>query len=302
MEVVATRDDFRKATASARSVGSGGSASSASSVGGRLGLVPTMGALHDGHLSLFRAAVGSCDVVAASIFVNPLQFASEDDRAQYPSDLEHDLSLAEAAGVEIVFAPSVTEMYPDGPPATVIDPGPLAARLEGASRPGHFAGVATVVTKLLSLAGPCRAFFGEKDFQQLAIVRQVAEDLDLPADIVGCPTVREPDGLACSSRNRRLGPEDRRAATVLFKALGAGRGALAAGAPGPTEVETAMAATVAAEPRARLDYAVVVDAATFEVPETLAGELRLLIAADVGPVRLIDNVGHPGHTERRSGR
>ena len=216
MEVVATRDDFRKATASARSVGSGGSASSASSVGGRLGLVPTMGALHDGHLSLFRAAVGSCDVVAASIFVNPLQFASDDDRAQYPSDLEHDLSLAEAAGVEIVFAPSVTEMYPDGPPATVIDPGPLAARLEGASRPGHFAGVATVVTKLLSLAGPCRAFFGEKDFQQLAIVRQVAEDLDLPADIVGCPTVREPDGLACSSRNRRLGPEDRRARRQYF--------------------------------------------------------------------------------------
>ena len=198
MEVVATRDDFRKATVSARSVGS------VSSVGGRLGLVPTMGALHDGHLSLFRIAVGSCDVVAASIFVNPLQFASEGDRAQYPSDLEHDLSLAEAAGVEIVFAPSVAEMYPQGPPATVIDPGrlprsraPLVPGISRVSRPW---------SPSFSLAGPCTAFFGEKDFQQLAIVRQVAEDLDLPAEIFGCPTVREPDGLACSSRNRRLGP------------------------------------------------------------------------------------------------
>ena len=278
MEVVATRDEFRKATSSARSAGK------------RLGLVPTMGALHDGHLSLFGAAASTCDVVAASIFVNPLQFASEEDLARYPSSFERDVSTAEQAGVELLFAPSVTEMYPGGPPLTMVVPGPLASRLEGASRPGHFAGVATVVTKLLSLAGPCVAFFGEKDFQQLVVVRRLVEDLDLPAEIVGCPTVREHDGLACSSRNRRLRPEERRAAAVLFRALGAGRAAIESGAPGPVEVEAAMIAAVAAEPRANLDYAVVVDPVTFAAPASLAGELRLLVAAVVGRVRLIDNL------------
>jgi pantoate--beta-alanine ligase len=278
VEVVASRDEFRRATSGARSAGS------------RLGLVPTMGALHDGHLSLFRAARLSCDVVAATIFVNPLQFGSGDDLAQYPANRERDLATAEGAGVGLVFVPSATEMYPGGAPPTVVEPGPLAGRLEGASRPGHFAGVATVVTKLLSLAGTCRAFFGEKDFQQLAIVRRVVADLDLPAEIVGCPTVRESDGLACSSRNRLLGPEDRRAATVLFRALCAGHAAIDSGGAGTVEVETAMAAAVAAEPRALLDYAVVVDPVTFDSPASLAGEVRLLIAAAVGPIRLIDNL------------
>lgn len=278
MEVVTSREEFRKATSSARSPG------------WRLGLVPTMGALHEGHRSLFRAAVSTCEFVAATIFVNPLQFAAAEDLTQYPSDLERDLAMAEDAGVDLIFAPSASEMYPGGEPATVVEPGPLAAILEGQSRPGHFAGVATVVTKLISLAGPCRAFFGEKDFQQLAIVRQVALDLDLPAEIVGCPTVRDSDGLACSSRNRRLGPEDRRVATVLFRALTVGQAAIDAGAPGTVEVETVMAAAVAAEPRAYLDYAVVVDPVTFESPPSLAGQLRLLIAAEVGPVRLIDNL------------
>jgi len=249
-----------------------------------------MGALHEGHLSLFRAAGSSCDVVAATIFANPLQFASEEDLAQYPSSLEADLSAARAEGVEIVFAPSASEMYPKGAARTKVVPGPLADRLEGASRPGHFAGVATVVTKLLSLAGGCCAFFGEKDFQQLTIVRQLVEDLDLDAEIVTCPTVREVDGLACSSRNRRLGLEDRCAATVLFKALSAGRAVLESGAYAPVDVETVMASVVAAEPRARLDYAVVVDPFTFETPTSLVSELRLLVAADVGPVRLIDNL------------
>jgi len=279
VEVVTTRDEFRNSTSAVRAEGS------------RLGLVPTMGAFHPGHMSLLRAAASMCDVVAVSIFVNPLQFPSAADLARYPVNLERDLAMAQTAGVGLVFAPSASEMFPRGEPETSVQPGLLAGRLEGASRPGHFAGVATVVTKLLSLAGRCHAFFGEKDYQQLAVVRRLVADLDLDAEIVACPTVREPDGLACSSRNRRLDPEDRRAAAVLFRALGAGRDALAGGAASSAEVEATMAVVVAAEPRARLDYAVVVDPVTFESPLSLAGELRLLIAADVGPVRLIDNLG-----------
>ena len=238
-----------------------------------------------------RTAASICDVVVVSIFVNPLQFSSASDLARYPANLERDLVMAHQAGAGIVFAPSVGEMYPRGEPVTRVDPGPLGARLEGASRPGHFTGVATVVTKLLSLWGRCRAFFGEKDFQQLVIVRHMVADLDLDAEVVGCPTVREPDGLACSSRNRRLGTDDRRAAAVLFRALGAGSAAIVTGASHGAEVEATMAAVVAAEPRARLDYAVVVDPVTFESPPSPAGELRLLIAADLGAVRLIDNLG-----------
>ncbi len=258
---------------------------------GALGFVPTMGAFHPGHMSLVAAAASQCDVVVVSIFVNPLQFSSAADLARYPANLERDLVMAQTAGVGIVFAPSVSEMYPRGEPETRVQPGPLADRLEGASRPGHFAGVATVVTKLLSLSGPCRAFFGEKDFQQLVVVRRLVADLDLDAEVVACPTVREPDGLACSSRNRRLGPENRRAAAVLFRALQAGRDAVVGGGRSVGDVEATMARVVAAEPRARLDYAVVVDPVTFVSPASLAGELRLLIAARVGPVRLIDNLG-----------
>jgi pantoate--beta-alanine ligase len=250
-----------------------------------------MGSLHEGHLSLLRAAVSDCDVVAMSIFVNPLQFSTVEDLARYPSDIGRDLELAETCGAAIVFAPSVGEMYPRGEPGTRIEPGSLADCLEGASRPGHFAGVATVVTKLLSLCGHCRAYFGEKDFQQLAIVRNLVEDLDIDAEIVACPTVREPDGLACSSRNRRLGAGDRQAATVLFHALVSGQRCVADGERERAQVEKTMSAVVAAEPRANLDYAVVVDPVTFERPASLEGEIRLLIAADLGPVRLIDNLG-----------
>ncbi|MGD0440124.1 MAG: pantoate--beta-alanine ligase [Acidimicrobiales bacterium] len=279
MEVVKTREAFRSSATTARGKGL------------RLGLVPTMGAFHPGHMSLVRAAASQCDVVAVSIFVNPLQFSSATDLARYPANLERDLAMAQGAGVGLVFAPSVEEMYPQGEPETKVQPGRLADGFEGASRPGHFAGVATVVTKLLSLAGPCRAFFGEKDFQQLVVVRRLVADLDIDAEVVACPTVREPDGLACSSRNRRLGPEDRRAATVLFRALIAGREALVKGARLAADLEAAMAGVVAAERRARLDYAVVVDPVTLAAPASLAGELRLLIAADVGPARLIDNLG-----------
>lgn len=259
--------------------------------GAQLGFVPTMGAFHSGHMSLVATAASQCDMVAVSIFVNPLQFSSAADLSRYPANLERDLAMAREADVGVVFAPSVSEMYPRGEPETRVQPGPLADRLEGASRPGHFAGVATVVTKLLALSGRCRAFFGEKDFQQLVVVRQLVADLDLDAEVVACPTVREPDGLACSSRNRRLAPEDRRAAAVLFRALEAGRDAVVRNGQHVEDVEATMARVVAAEPRARLDYAVVVDAVTFASPALLAGELRLLIAARVGPIRLIDNLG-----------
>ncbi len=278
MEVVSSRAGFRKFTTEVRAAGA------------TLGLVPTMGALHEGHLSLFRSAAHRCDIVATSIFVNPLQFGSKEDLAAYPANLEKDLSIARAAGIDVVFAPSPSEMYVEGRPRTQVDPGPLADRLEGASRPGHFVGVATVVTKLLSIAGRCRAFFGEKDFQQLVIVRRLVEDLDIDAEILGCPIVREADGLACSSRNRRLELDDRRAAAVLFKALEAGRAALRGDELRTAEAEAAMAAVVSAEPRARLDYAVVVDPVSFEAPAPPLSEVRLLIAADIGPVRLIDNL------------
>ena len=279
MEVVVTRDEFRKATSEARAGGS------------RLGFVPTMGSLHEGHLSLLRAAESDCDFVAMSIFVNPIQFSSAEDLARYPSNLAQDLELARDGGVGLVFVPPVVEMYPRGEPETTVDPGPLANRLEGASRPGHFAGVATVVTKLLAICGQCRAYFGEKDFQQLAVVRNLVRDLDLDAEVVGCPTIRESDGLACSSRNRRLGPADRESATVLFRALQAGRECLKDAAWDIEQVQRAMASVVAEEPLAKLDYAMVVDPVSFEPPASRAGELRLLIAADLGGVRLIDNLG-----------
>lgn len=279
MELVSTREGFAKAASAARAAG------------GRLGLVPTMGSLHAGHLSLLQQAVSQCEAVALTIFVNPIQFTSSEDLARYPSDLERDLELARGAGVAVVFAPSVAEMYPHGEPETRVEPGPIADRLEGASRPGHFSGVATVVTKLLSLSGPCRAYFGEKDFQQLVIVRRVVGDLDIDAEVVGCPTVREADGLACSSRNRRLASEDRQAATVLFRALTQGRAVAVGGTRDAAQVEEAMAAVVRTEPRAKLDYAKVVDPYTLESPPDLGGGPRLLISAEVGAVRLIDNMG-----------
>jgi pantoate--beta-alanine ligase len=250
-----------------------------------------MGALHKGHVSLLTSAASCCDIVVMSVFVNPLQFSSAQDLARYPRDLAKDVEMAQGAGVSVVFAPSVGDMYPHGEASAKVEPGPLADRLEGASRPGHFSGVATVVAKLLSLCGPCRAYFGEKDYQQLAVVRRLVDDLDIDAEIIGCPTVREPDGLACSSRNRRLDEADRRAAGVLYRALCAGRACLQAGARHEGEVEEAMAEVLAAEPRAKLDYAVVVDPSTLESPALLSGDLRLLIAAEVGPVRLIDNLG-----------
>jgi pantoate--beta-alanine ligase len=216
-----------------------------------------------------------------------------EDLATYPRDLEGDVAQAAAAGASLVFAPEVEEMYPGfpAPVATSVHVDAVGDTLEGASRPGHFDGVATVVAKLCSLAGRCRVYFGEKDFQQLAVVRQMAADLSLPVEIVACPTVREEDGLALSSRNARLSAGGRRAAVALHRALDAGVEAVAAGERDPAAVGAVMRGVLSATAGVVPDYAVAVDAATLAPPRRLAGEIRLLVAAMVGPVRLIDNVG-----------
>jgi len=261
--------------------------------GRSVGLVPTMGALHAGHVSLMARARAECGTVAVSIFVNPLQFGDPEDIAHYPRTLDADLAVCAEAGVDVVFVPSVAEMYPGWPVpvATTVSVRGVSEGWEGASRPGHFDGVATVVAKLFSIAGPCRAYFGEKDYQQLAVVRQLVADLSLPVDVIGCPIVREPDGLALSSRNVRLSPAERRAAVVLSRALAAGRSLLAQGADYSSTVAEAMRRTVEEEPLVHLDYAVAVGAHDLIAREVIEdpGAVRLLIAADVGPVRLIDN-------------
>jgi len=258
--------------------------------GATVGLVPTMGYLHRGHVSLMARARAECDVVVASIFVNPLQFAAGEDLSTYPRDLPGDTAAAEAAGVDLLFTPDVAEMYPRPAATSVIVP-ELAATMEGASRPTHFAGVATVVAKLFNIAGPGRAYFGEKDYQQLAIVRRMAADLSVPVEVVGCPIVRDPDGLALSSRNVYLTPDERRAAPVLHRALQSGVAAILAGERDPGVVRRLVADVVGAEPLAELDYAEVVDAESLARPEGLAGEVRLLAAARFGRPRLLDNLG-----------
>ena len=270
----------------------GGALEEARAEGRRVGLVPTMGALHAGHRSLIERAAAECDHVAVTIFVNPLQFGDPEDLARYPRDLEADLAVCRDSGAAGVFAPPVEEMYPEGVAAvaTTVSVRGVSEEWEGRSRPGHFDGVATVVAKLFSMAGRCRAYFGEKDFQQLAVVRRLAADLSMPVEVVGCPTVREDDGLALSSRNARLSVDERRAARVLPRALAEGCRAAAEEAT-RRRIESAMAETVALEPLVVLDYAAVVhghDLTRAESPGDLSA-LRLLIAAQVGPVRLIDN-------------
>jgi pantoate--beta-alanine ligase len=257
--------------------------------GRSVGFVPTMGFLHEGHLSLMQRAREGNDVVVTSIFVNPLQFAPTEDLSTYPRDFDRDLALAGDAGVDVVFAPDVAEMYPAGRVLTSVSVSELSEVWDGASRPTHFAGVATVVTKLFAIVGACRAYFGEKDFQQLRVVTQMVADLSLPVEVIGCPIVREPDGLAMSSRNVYLSTAEREAALVLRRALDAGEAAVLGGASEASAVEAAMAAPVHGEPLARLDYVAVVDPATLRVPSSMQGALRLLVAAWVGTTRLIDN-------------
>jgi pantoate--beta-alanine ligase len=265
----------------------------ARATGRTVGLVPTMGALHAGHTSLMARARAECDVVVVSIFVNPLQFGDPEDIARYPRTFDADLAACAAAGVDVVFAPTVAEMYPGGPDSvrTTVSVSGVSDGWEGSSRPGHFDGVATVVTKLFSIAGPCRAYFGEKDYQQLAVVRQMVADLSLPVDVVGCPTVREVDGLALSSRNVRLSETERRAAVVLSRALAAGRATVEGGPVHARTVTEVMERVVATEPLVHLDYAVAVHAQDLAECGLVddSAPVRLLIAAQVGPVRLIDN-------------
>lgn len=252
-----------------------------------IGFVPTMGYLHEGHCALIRRARADCATVLLSIFVNPTQFGPNEDFQRYPRDLARDLGLAKAESVDVVFAPEVETIYPPGF-ATFVTVEGLTSRWEGEHRPGHFRGVATVVTKLLILAGADAAYFGEKDYQQLLVVRRLVADLAIPTRIVGCPTVREPDGLALSSRNVYLGPDDRRRATALFRALRRAQELVDQGIVDRQSIEQAMMVCLA-EAGARVDYAVVVDSATLEPVDVVVEEARALIAASVGGVRLIDN-------------
>lgn len=260
-------------------------------LGRSVGLVPTMGALHAGHRSLIERAARECDVVAVTVFVNPLQFNDAADLAAYPRDLAADASMARAAGASVVFAPPVEEMYgvEPGRIASTVHVEGVSEGLEGASRPGHFDGVTTVVAKLFALSGRCRGYFGEKDYQQLAVVRRMVADLSMPVEIVGCATVREVDGLALSSRNTRLSSDQRRAAPALHRALRAGRACVERGERDPRRVTAAMTAVLVAEPLVTPDYAVVVDPHTLQCPAQIDGEVRLLVAAQVGAIRLIDN-------------
>lgn len=262
----------------------------ARAAGRRVGVVPTMGAFHGGHASLMRRAREETDLVVVTLFVNPLQFGAVDDLAAYPRDEDQDRRIAEAIGVDVFFAPTAEEMYPAGPPEIRVDPGPLGERLEGASRPGHFGGVATVVAKLLHAVGPARAYFGEKDAQQVAVIRRMVLDLSFPVEIAVCPTVREPDGLAMSSRNRRLTPEQREAAGCLFLALSEAAELARAGERDAAKLVAAMAREVGATPLARLDYAAVVDAETFDDIHEISRPARALVAARFEDVRLIDNL------------
>jgi pantoate--beta-alanine ligase len=263
--------------------------------GAGVGLVPTMGALHEGHASLIRRARAERGFLVVSLFVNPLQFGERADLDAYPRDEARDLALAEELGVDVLFAPSVDEMYPSGEPEVTVDPGPLGERLEGASRPGHFRGVATVVAKLFNTAAPCAAYFGEKDAQQLAVIRRMVRELAFAVDVVACPIVREPGGLARSSRNARLSPEQRDAASVLFFALTQAAELARAGERDVARLVAAMAKEIGAEPAAGLDQAVVVDDETFEEIASLegVGRARALVAARFGDVRLIDNLVLP---------
>ncbi|MBI3962733.1 MAG: pantoate--beta-alanine ligase [Deinococcus sp.] len=259
-----------------------------STLGGTLGLVPTMGALHAGHLSLAERARRDNQACALTIFVNPIQFGPSEDFATYPRYLEQDLQRCASAGVHLVFAPSMEEMYPPGFQSWVTVEN-LSRRWEGERRPGHFRGVATVVAKLLNVTQPNRAYFGEKDYQQLQVIHALVRDLNIPVEVVGCPTVREENGLAMSSRNVFLSPEQRQRAEIIYRALRRGQELVRSGERQVARLEEALRQVLAQEPELRLDYVAVVDAKTLEPLSQLNGIGRVLVAAYLGSVRLIDN-------------
>lgn len=280
MEVIERAATLREAADAARGRGE------------TVGFVATMGDLHDGHASLIHRARADTGFIVVSIFVNPLQFDSVKDLHEYPRAPDHDRATAERLGVDVVFAPEQAELYPNGPPEITVDPGPLGARLEGASRPGHFAGVLTVVAKLFHVVGLSRTYFGEKDAQQLTLVRRMVRQLDFAIDVVGCPTVRDRDGLALSSRNARLTPEERAAAPILFEALSDAAVLLRQGERDANVLKAHMAKLIGAEPLAKLDHVAVVDDETWEEPQRLGPgrPARALVAARFGQTRLIDNL------------
>ncbi|HEY1737090.1 MAG TPA: pantoate--beta-alanine ligase [Acidimicrobiia bacterium] len=258
--------------------------------GATVGVVPTMGYLHEGHRSLMRAARAACDYVVVTIFVNPLQFGPNEDLDRYPRDLDGDLAACAEEGIDAAFVPTVAQLYPDYPPRTTVHVAGLTEVLCGASRPTHFDGVTTIVAKLLSIAGPCRAYFGRKDAQQLAVIRRMAADLDLPATIVGCPLVREPDGLARSSRNAYLDARHRAAAPRIFAALRDGVAAVESGERGARRIETLARDTIDAVPELEIDYAEVRAADSLDAIDQIAGPVLLAVAVFCGASRLIDNV------------
>jgi pantoate--beta-alanine ligase len=274
---VASSAELRAATDAARASGAG------------VGFVPTMGALHAGHRALLARARAENGLVVASVFVNPLQFGPAEDLASYPRDREADLAVLAAEGTDLAFLPAEGEVWP-APPEVRLQVGALADRLEGLVRPGHLDGVATVVAKLLHLAGPSRAYFGQKDAQQLAVVRRMVEDLAFPNEIVACPTVREPDGLAVSSRNAYLSAAERERATALYRALSAGRAAFQAGQRDPAAVEAAARDLLEDVPGVEPDYVALVEEATFEPAKQAEPGQVLAAAARVGRTRLLDNV------------
>lgn len=280
MRICDTIEDMRAACRAARRGGK------------RLGFVPTMGALHEGHLSLVRAARASCDAVAASIFVNPMQFGPNEDLAKYPRSFERDRELLAKEGVELLFAPSVEEMYPAGAVTWVTVEG-LSSKLDGRSRPGHFRGVTTVVAKLFHIVEPDAAFFGQKDAAQVAIVRRMVRDLNLPVEIVACPIVREPDGLAMSSRNAYLDPQQRKQALVLHRGLLQVKKSWEEGEREAGKLLTVGRDELSAEKSVRLDYLEIVDPDSLVPVENTAGGALVAVAAFVGLTRLIDNLVLP---------
>ncbi len=268
------------------------------SAGGTLGLVPTMGYLHEGHLSLVRAARRDNASITVTIFVNPTQFAPNEDLERYPRDESRDLALLEAEGVDAVFAPTPEEMYlPDF--STYVSVEKLTDRLEGASRPTHFRGVTTIVLKLLQIAQPDRAYFGRKDAQQLAVIRRMVRDLDVPVEVVGLPIVREPDGLAMSSRNVNLTPEQRRAALVLSESLRLAESLFAAGQRDADEIRASMRSLLAGEELAMIDYVSVAAATSLEELATIDHPALVSLAARFGATRLIDNTTLDTQPSRR---
>ncbi len=254
-----------------------------------LGLVPTMGYLHEGHLSLARRARQDCRSVAVSIFVNPTQFGPNEDLAKYPRDLKRDLSLLESVGVDLVWTPTPEQMYPAGF-QTWVEVQEVTRPLEGAQRPGHFRGVTTVVTKLFNAVQPDKAYFGQKDAQQAAVIRQMTADLNFPIEIVVCPIIREPDGLAMSSRNVYLDPAQRSAATVLHRALTAAKAAYGGGERDAGRLRDIMKQTITSEPLAQLQYVSCADYSTLEELDRVTGKTLLSMAVFFGKTRLIDNI------------